>query len=194
MPNILATAYNSNDGKVIIVNKNIAQQNNHITIIPLEELTKTMVSKSLFYKTQNSTITIYVVIGIILLIIFVIVIYKTLFTSTKQFYYSKSQNCFYFSNKPTSLEADIHSLLVFMLDYQENYILLDKVNELFAKNDTDESHITINKRRDQSLKKLRFKLSTLLEVPENQVIVEQRIAVDKRVKEIRLGVPIKITK
>lgn len=69
---------------------------------------------------------------------------------------------------------------------------LDELNDLFLTGSLQESHITINKRRETTVKKLVFVIQTITGKSNSEVLIKRRNSVDKRIREIKLGVEIKI--
>ena len=79
-------------------------------------------------------------------------------------------------------------LFVFLVKNQNDFVLLDSVNDLFVNQNSQGSPVTINKRRDVAVKKLLFTLSTFLNKKENEIFLERKNTQDKRIKEIKLNI------
>ena len=111
---------------------------------------------------------------------------------SKSIIYNNKTNTFIYKQKPIIFEKELHSLFVFLINNQNQFILLDKINELFTSGDIQESYITINKRRDTAVNKLIFTLKTVLNKEKSEIIIERKNAKDKRVKEIKLGISVQV--
>ncbi|MCH7523599.1 MAG: hypothetical protein IIC74_00975 [Bacteroidetes bacterium] len=132
--------------------------------------------------------------GFILLVI-ILIVRKTAIgklKKSKSIIYNNKTNTFIYKQKPIIFEKELHSLFVFLINNQNQFILLDKINELFTSGDIQESYITINKRRDTAVNKLIFTLKTVLNKEKSEIIIERKNAKDKRVKEIKLGISVQV--
>ncbi|MCO4821853.1 MAG: hypothetical protein KC469_07285, partial [Flavobacteriaceae bacterium] len=162
-----------------------------IVIKSLDEITKNKVTEYTLYESKSEFNKLWLVIIAPLALIFLF-FYKKSKTNNKllnnTLVYRPNENKFFINNKPLNLEAKLHSLLYYLMNEQDNYILLDGINELFASPNMQESYITINKRRDMAIKKLKYIISLQLNKNENEIIIERKNENDKRVKEIKLGV------
>jgi len=106
--------------------------------------------------------------------------------STKVIYNKKQKAFYYKRNKISNLDENESSLLEFLVQHKSAFVPLNKLNELFQLEDT-ESFSVISKRRETTMANLLFKLSTLLQIPKENIIIEQRNPADRRLKEVKLN-------
>ena len=86
------------------------------------------------------------------------------------------------ASKTTFLTISKTNTLTFWTkDYLFNYHNLDK-----------ENYITINKRRERVLKELALELSSLLGISKELVFLTRNNEFDKRLKEVKLNISVKV--
>ncbi|RLD28486.1 MAG: hypothetical protein DRI75_06440, partial [Bacteroidetes bacterium] len=194
MPNVLSCVYDAYTDKVILINKNTGNNGKNIFIKKLEELTEIVVTQKALYSSNNSRYLFWGL-GSVILLLVLIILRQTIFVKFKKgesIIYNKKNNTFEFKQKAIVFEKEQHLLFVFLINNQDKFILLDKINALFKNQDTQESYITINKRRDIAVKELVFKLKTLLNKERNEILIERKNDKDKRIKEIKLGISVQV--
>jgi hypothetical protein len=76
--------------------------------------------------------------------------------------------------------------LKFLSLNKEKFIQLNDINHLFNGNDAD-NYVTISKRRELTQAELLLKLSILLNIPKEKILLERKSPKDKRIKEIKLA-------
>ena len=193
-PHLVNFIYDPYSDKIILINEDPTQGTKNIVIKTLDEITKNKTSQTTFY-TPSWVQKICVGLGIFVLLIFLFILLKNRIKASKTknvLIYHKDKKEFIFNKQPILFEKELHLLLVFLINNQQQFILLDKINELFTKKDLEESYVTINKRRDSAFNKLLFILKTLLNKEVDEILIERKSSKDKRVKEIKLGIAIKV--
>ncbi|WDT67153.1 hypothetical protein [Cloacibacterium sp. TD35] len=69
----------------------------------------------------------------------------------------------------------------------ENYILIHNLNGIIEKSINSQSINTVLRKREATLNSLKTKISLILDVDYDDVILEQKNQQDKRIKEIKLN-------
>jgi hypothetical protein len=69
----------------------------------------------------------------------------------------------------------------------EKYTLIHSLNDLIEQSINSQSINTILRKREATLNSLKTKLSLILEIDYDDVILEQKNQQDKRIKEIKLN-------
>ena len=102
--------------------------------------------------------------------------------------YSASQNIFthnhYLVQDLTSLE---HSVLSFLIQNNGEYKPIHDINFIIENEIKSNSINTVLRKRESVLHLLKSKLSILLNIPYEEVILEQKSKQDRRIKEIKLN-------
>ncbi len=194
MPNIKNCIYDPYANQLIVINKNISSNAKNLFVYSLDELTSHIVSTKQFYEVDKPKSFIFYLYGLAVIIVLFLIrlIYVTKKKQNKKLFYHTKEHKLVANKKEIVFDNWIHDLFVFLLNHQNEYVLLDGVNDLFVNSTLQESPVTINKRRDSAVKSLVFKLSTFLNMNEEDILLERKNAQDKRIKEIKLGIPIKI--
>lgn len=79
------------------------------------------------------------------------------------------------------------SLLSYLMNNLENYILIHNLNGIIEKSINSQSINTVLRKREATLNSLKTKISLILDVDYDDVILEQKNQQDKRIKEIKLN-------
>lgn len=80
-----------------------------------------------------------------------------------------------------------HSVLSYLMNNLEKYTLIHSLNDLIEQSINSQSINTILRKREATLNSLKTKLSLILEIDYDDVILEQKNQQDKRIKEIKLN-------
>jgi hypothetical protein len=190
MPNIKDCVYDPYTNQLIVMNKNISSNAKNLFFYSLDELTKDIASANLFYKPETSKSYTFYFFGAGL-VLGLLIIYNLFFSKirrNKKIVYNEKKNTLVYNKNQIYIDKGSHDLFVFLVKNQNDFVLLDSVNDLFVNQNTQESPITINKRRDIAVKKLIFTLSTFLNKKENEILLERKNIQDKRIKEIKLNI------
>ena len=95
---------------------------------------------------------------------------------------------YYLRDKPIEdyFEGKTLECLLFLLTHNSEFVLVSSLDDLFE-SEYKASLPTLKKRREQSLKEIRFLLSFRLYVPVDSIFIETRDEVDKRIKMIKFN-------
>lgn len=180
--------YYDNISKTIIGLNIVA--NHHqlmLTHYPLSSLLKNPYTTQKFYTSSNTNLVWYVVmIGIGILLILLGIKWSNHLAS-KSIVYMNSKKRFYYDGKPiANLEVLEEKILHYLIVNSHQYIQLNQLNTYFE-GDKQDNFNTIIKKRDLVISALVFKLSAILKVAEDHLILKQKNEIDKRIKEIKLN-------
>jgi hypothetical protein len=97
-------------------------------------------------------------------------------------------NQFYLKNKPIHnyFEGKTLECLLFILKSENEFVNLISLDDIFV-SEYKASLPTVKKRREQSIKEIKFLLSFRLEVPLDAIFIESRDEIDKRIKLIKIN-------
>lgn len=157
---------------------------------PLASFIGKEMSKEIFMKKSSNSL--FIGFGVFALVSglgFGTFVYKRHKSNTKtaKIIYNSNQKSFYYKrNKISNLDESEFCLLEYLVQHKDSFVSLNQLNELFQIEDT-ESFSAISKRRETTMASLVFKLSTMLQVPKENIIIEQRNPTDRRLKEVSLN-------
>jgi hypothetical protein len=192
IPNISNCIYDPYAKNVIMVKGKLENTNEKILVKSLDELTSKVVNTKPFIIDSKSNNVLSYIYGTLFLVFGFITIkyFRKRVKQEKLIFFNKKESVFLYEDKSLHLDSEIHKLLVFLVEHQNEFVQLESINEIFTNSNIQESYVTINKRRDTAVKKLLFKLGTLLNKPEDEILLERKNINDKRVKEVKLGIKI----
>ncbi len=107
-------------------------------------------------------------------------------TNGKITFNSKSNEFEFKQKKITSFEENEKKVLLFLLENPNQYVSLNKLNELFENSKQSESLSTIIKRRELTVNSLIAKVALITDIPESDLVLERKNAEDKRLKDVLL--------
>ena len=95
---------------------------------------------------------------------------------------------FYLKSKPIHdyFEGKTLECLLVILESGSEFVNLNSLDDIFV-SEYKASFATVKKRREQSIKEIKFLLSFRLEVPLDAVFIESRDEIDKRIKLIKIN-------
>lgn len=180
-------AFDENSSRLTYIYK--ATSSNHL-FVQSQSLDNFIGKLTLEDKLFKSNLKLYFLASAILSL-FLILIY--FFKTKKQFtqpfkgvVYHPEEDRFYFKKQAiTNLEGNEHKLLKFLSLKKDSFVQLNDINHLFNGNETD-NYVTLSKRRELTQAELLLKLSILLNISKDKILVEQKSPIDKRIKEIKL--------
>ena len=183
--------YDVNEDKVTYTyRRSITSDTYSIKSEPLASfIGKKMSQEDFLNKNSNS---LFLGIGVFALVLglgFGVIVYRRHSSDDRsaKIIYNKKQKSFYYKrNRISNLDENESILLEFLVQHKSAFVSLNKLNELFQLEDT-ESFSVISKRRETTMANLLFKLSTLLQIPKENIIIEQRNPADRRLKEVKLN-------
>lgn len=126
---------------------------------------------------------------ILIIILFVISIYKIKYHSKilPKIHYNSTKKEFTYKNKKISIfEENEKKILLLLLEHPDEFISLNKINELFENPIQPESISATIKRRELVINGLLNKVSKLTGVPVVELLLERKNVEDKRLKEVLL--------
>jgi hypothetical protein len=193
-PNIIDCVYDPYSNQLIVINKNIRSNAKNLFTYSLDELTSNVVSTKPFYKTDKSKNALfYLYVSAFIMALFLIrLVYVTKKKQNNKTIYNVKEHKLTYNKQEIIFDNGIHDLFVFLLKHQNEFVLLDSVNDVFINSSIQESPVTINKRRDIAVKSLVFKLATFLNKNESDILLERKNTQDKRIKEIKLNIVVDI--
>ena len=148
-----------------------------------------MSEEKFFNKSSNALYIGFGVFSFVIILGFSTAVYKRHKSKdrTAKIIYNKKHRAFYYMRKIVSnLDENEFLLLEYLVQQNHTFTPLNKLNELLQMEET-ESFSAISKRRETTMANLLFKLSTLLHVPKETILEEQRNPNDRRLKEVKLN-------
>ncbi|PQJ75400.1 hypothetical protein [Polaribacter gangjinensis] len=154
-----------------------------------------LLSESTFYKDEMGVY----ILKILLLIVMVITIYvlfRILITkyqaSKNNFVFNNTTDTIYFNKNKIYLTPQSIKVLKYFIEKKDVFISINELNIILSEDLDKENYITINKRRERVLKELAFEISTLLGISKESVFLTRNNEFDKRLKEIKLNISVKV--
>jgi len=154
-----------------------------------------LLSETTFYsgETVIYIFKILLLIGILLTIyvLFRILIIK--YKATKNnFIYYKNTDTLYFNKKEIHLTPQGTKVFKYFMEKKDVFISINELNVILSEDLDKENYITINKRRERILKELSLELSSILAISKEAIFLTRNNEFDKRLKEIKLNISVKI--
>jgi len=100
----------------------------------------------------------------------------------------KINHLYYIRDKPIDeyfTGKNLECLLI-LLDNQNTFLNISSLDAIFI-SEFKTSYVTLKKRRQQSLKGIKFALSHRLNIPEESIFIQSTEEIDKRIKLIKLN-------
>jgi hypothetical protein len=161
---------------------------------PLKNLLGTLKSETVFYKKAwNTKMMRYAATGFILLLLLLYIIKKSWqrhLTLNGLVYHTKSRTFTYRKKELAVFKGPIKELFIHLTTHNKKFLSLISLDKFFENPETVSGVSTIIKRRETAINDLRYKLSTLLDIPETTVFDTRKNPTDRRAIEIRLAVAI----
>ncbi len=179
--------YDSASNAIIGLNTTVKHHELVLTRHSLTTLLQHPYTTEKFYTSSYSTYVLYgIVMGIVILLLLLGIKWSKQLKS-KSIVFKTSKNRFYYGGKAiTNLEVLEEKILHYLMVNSHHYIQLNQLNSFFEVDKQDNFNAII-KKRDLVFTALLFKLSTILKVEEERLILKQKNEIDKRVKEIKLN-------
>jgi len=112
---------------------------------------------------------------------------KRLVRPFRGFVYDTQKQVFlYKGNALVNLNDPEKKLLLFLLDYQNQFISLIELNKFFENPTGSETYSATIKRREQGIQGLVGKVSKITGIDEDELVIETKNSKDKRIKDIML--------
>jgi hypothetical protein len=154
---------------------------------PLSSFLGNLESENEFIESNPPFFAIALIALFFLLIIWVVIkTMKRRDIKKKCIIYNEREKLFYFNNSEVKLNMQEKNLLTFLVENREAYIPLNQLNDLFSNGDNENFNV-ISKRREITQAELLFKLSTLLNMPKGDILLERKNPIDKRLKEVKIA-------
>lgn len=135
----------------------------------------------------------YLKITLISLLVLIIIFYKfgrqlkTLLKPFKGIVFNQNKQIFLYKGRIiTIFEEQDKKILVYLLEHLNQYVSLNDLNKLFENNSGVETISATVKRREQAVAALLVKVSKIIGIEENKLILERKNTIDKRIKDILL--------
>lgn len=164
--------------------------------ISYDDFKGNMIADEPLYVKEISMVVVYTVslfFSIIIVIYLSIRVYKKYKTKKNSLIYIVKRDTFYtYKKEDLNLNPLNKEVLKVFINQQYNFFELQTLNSTLSKDVKDDNYVTINKRRERVLKDLKFELSNILKIPKGEVFSTRNSELDKRVKEIRLNIKIRV--
>ncbi len=129
-------------------------------------------------------------ISLIVLLVFLFVFRKRLKPMVKPFkgiVYDQHKQIFVYKRKPILIFDDTDKkILWYLLEYLNQYVSLNELNQLFENNSIVETISATVKRREQAVNSLIIKVSKITGIEEKDLLLERKNTEDKRIKDVLL--------
>jgi hypothetical protein len=112
---------------------------------------------------------------------------KVLSTDTKLIVYTKNEEFLFNGISLEDFSENEKNVLKHLIENIHQYIPIHNLNFIIEKEMSSYSINTILRKRENILNSIKTKISILLNVPFNEIILEQKNIQDKRIKEIKLN-------
>ena len=179
--------YDSASNAIVGLNTALTHHEFVLTKHNLNLLLKHPFKTEKFYTSSFSNALFYGVLFLFVLVIGTLGIKWVKQLKAKSIVYSTSKNKFYYDGHSLSnLVALEEKILLYLIENNNQFIQLNQLNSFFEL-DKKENFSAIIKKRDLVFTTLVFKLSAILKVDEEYLILKQKNEIDKRIKEIKLN-------
>ncbi len=179
--------YDPKNEKVIYTYRNTIADNYSIISEPLQSFLGNGEGEASFFESKSSFI--FVVLIVLFFILFTAAIaYKRNIGKKNRvgIVYDNKESRFYHKKKLVSnFDENEFRLLEYLVLHKNRFISLNELNDLF-KNGKEENFNVISKRRETAQANLLFKLSSILNIPKEEIIIERKNPKDRRLKEVKL--------
>ena len=112
---------------------------------------------------------------------------QVLSRNTKLIVYTKNEEFLFDGISLEDLSENEKNVLKHLIENIHQYIPIHNLNFIIEKEMSSYSINTILRKRENILNSIKTKISILLNVPFNEIILEQKNIKDKRIKEIKLN-------
>lgn len=179
--------YDFKTEKVIYTYRNTIAENYSVISESLDSFLGNEKNEISFFENRAGSI--FIGISIMLLILGgTTLVYKQRKTGSNitGLVFNEKEGRFYYKKRALSnLNENESSLLKYFFHHKNTFAPLNELNELFQ-NGKDENFSVISKRRETTMANLLFKLSALLHIPKEKLLIERRNPKDRRLKEVML--------
>ncbi len=179
--------YDSKTDEIVCINNQETTKKSTLLRIKMKDLKGELLIDEKFI-TSSIPNYVYLIASLLLLVcvgLFYRNTIRNLFTPFKGMIYKKSTEEFYYNGKQIVFDTNETLLLKLLFEKIPNYVTLIELNKVFEVG--EESFTAITKRRELAYNLLASKLTTLLDLPENKLILQRKNSSDKRIKEIKLS-------
>ena len=154
-----------------------------------------LLSESTFY-TDETVIYIFKILLLIGILLTIYVFFRMLIikyqASKNNFIYYKNTDTLYFNKKEIYLSPQGSKVFKYFMEKKDVFISINELNVILSEDLDKENYITINKRRERVLKELALELSSLLGISKELVFLTRNNEFDKRLKEVKLNISVKV--
>ena len=168
----------------------------YVDNISYDDFKGNMIAEEPLYVKERSMVVVYTVLlllSIIIVIYLSIKMYKKYKTKKNELVYIVKKDAFYtYKKEALNLTSLSKEVLKVFINQQYDFLELQTLNTALSKDVKDDNYVTINKRRERVLKDLKFELSNILKIQKGEVFSTRNSELDKRVKEIRLNMKIRV--
>ena len=154
-----------------------------------------LLSESTFYSDET-IIYIFKILLLIGILLTIYVLFRILIikykASKNNFIYYKNTDTLYFNKKEIYLSPQGSKVFKYFMEKKDVFISINELNVILSEDLDKENYITINKRRERVLKELALELSSLLGISKELVFLTRNNEFDKRLKEVKLNISVKV--
>ena len=175
---------------IVCILGNEVNRTKYFAIIPIKTTKGKLLSTSTFITPLPIDAKIVVTLSILfcLCIIAFLIFRKKIKNKLKPFngiVYNQKTALFFYKGKPiTIFEEQENRLLRFLLEQNNQFVSLNDLNQLFENKGQVETISATVKRREQAVDGLLAKVSKIMGIEEQKLILERKNSEDKRIKDI----------
>ncbi|MEN8885890.1 MAG: hypothetical protein ABF246_05830 [Winogradskyella sp.] len=161
---------------------------------PFKDFKGEQISSTPFYKPTTYTYLITYGLGSIFILLLLYTAYRLYnnFKITEPILiFERKKQSFRFKNKTIALNATQRNILKKFATNHNAFTPLTELNDIINLDYNNDNHTTVLKRREVIIKDLVTELSVALSIPKDDILITQRQAQDRRIKEIKFNFKIK---
>lgn len=194
---IVRIIYNPKDKTINYLENKSSTRKTVLVSMPLSDYFSEPIEEEQFYHSQYSVsiklVSVLSVIAFILLAIFNFKKLKkkpskvVLSTDAKLIVYTKNEEFLFNGIVLEEFSENEKNVLKYLIDNIHQYIPIHNLNFIIEKEMSSYSIHTLLRKRENVLNSIKTKISLILNVTFNEIILEQKNIQDKRIKEIKLN-------
>ena len=168
----------------------------YIDNISYDDFKGNLISEEPLFVEETSMVVVYIVLVTLIIILFIYLVFKGYkkYKAKKNelIYFVKKDIFTTYKNEVLNLNSLNKEVLKIFSTQKTSFFELQTLNDALSKDINSNNYVTINKRRERVIKDLKFELSNILNIPKENVFSTRNSKKDKRIKEIKLNITIKV--
>lgn len=194
---LTSVVYNPKDKTINFLENKSSTRKTVLVSVPLSDYFSGPIEEEPFYHSPYSVpLKLGSALGIIALVMLTLFKFKkinkkpnkqVLSRNTKLIVYTKNEEFLFDGISLEDLSENEKNVLKHLIENIHQYIPIHNLNFIIEKEMSSYSINTILRKRENILNSIKTKISILLNVPFNEIILEQKNIQDKRIKEIKLN-------